>query len=528
MTMTIGETHWIAGQRAAGTGESFAAVDPRDGSALPGTFFDATEAQIDEAMAAAAQAHQRWRRAPRKARAQLLGAIATRLEDLGETLTQRASAETGLPPARLRGERGRTVNQLRMFADVVSEGAYLDARIDTARPGRAPAPRPDLRRMLVPLGPVVVFGASNFPLAYSVAGGDTASALAAGCPVIAKAHPAHPGTSELVAQALSQAVAEVGAPAGMFSCVQGRAHAVGERLVGHAQTRAVGFTGSLAGGRALHALAARRDDPIPVFAEMGSINPVVVLPGAMAADPEALADALFGSVTLGVGQFCTNPGLVLTVGGEATERLLARLQARVHDAESAPMLHAGIAEGFASGSERLDAAGAKRLGSPASLRQGHAAVRPAVWRVNAAALIEEPKLQQECFGPSTVIAVADDVAGLRAAAAALGGQLTATVHAAADDEAAVHSVLPVLEERAGRVLFGGFPTGVEVVGAMHHGGPWPATSDARFTAVGSAAIQRFCRPMCWQNAPAEHLPPELHDDNPTNIARQVDGEPESP
>ncbi|MCH9687054.1 MAG: aldehyde dehydrogenase (NADP(+)) [Deltaproteobacteria bacterium] len=522
--MEIHGDHFIAGQRLAGQGESFTAIDPRDGTTLPGAFFDATTEQTDRAMESAVEAHEQWRRSSREDRAALLEAIATGIEGLGDALIERASAETGLPPARFVGERGRTMGQLRMFAGVVRDGAYLDVRIGTALPDRTPLPRPDLRRMLVPVGPVVVFGASNFPLAFSVAGGDTASALAAGCPVVTKAHPAHPGTSELVAHAVNEAIARVGAPAAVFSCLHGRGHAVGQRLVGHPHTRAVGFTGSLAGGRALHGLAARRPDPIPVFAEMGSINPVVLLPHAVAANPEGLADALFGSMTLGVGQFCTNPGLVLAVAGEATERFLARLSSLTEAAAPVAMLHDGIAQGFATSARRLDTAGAERIAGPSDVREGHAGVRPVVWRVSAASLPGDRRLHEECFGPSTLVAVADDVEQLRAAATALPGQLTATVHAADDDAAAVEGLLPVLEERAGRVLFGGFPTGVEVSSAMHHGGPWPATSDARFTSVGTAAIQRFCRPVCWQDTPSTYLPPELHDDNPTAIVRSVDGQ----
>lgn len=521
--MKFGEGHHIAGERVRGTGESFTGFDPRDGSALPGTYFDATGDQVDAAMAAATAAHLAWRRAPREQRAALLDAIAAGLDTHGDALTARASAETGLPPARLVGERGRTTAQLRMFAAVAREGAYLDARIDRGQPERTPLPRPDLRRMMMPIGPVVIFGASNFPLAFSVAGGDTASALAAGCPVVAKAHPAHPGTSELVAQIITEAVAAVGAPAGVFSCVQGRSHSVGERLVIHPQTRAVGFTGSLVGGTSLCASAALRPQPIPVFAEMGSINPVLLLPQALAADPAGLADAQLGSMTLGVGQFCTNPGVVLALASEATEAFLGRLAERASGHGGGTMLHAGIASSYAQRVQALTDAGATALVPTADVTTAYADARPMVWRVAAKDLADNEALREECFGPATLVAVASTTEELLDAVRSLSGQLTATIHATDEDAALVELLLPELEERVGRVLFGGFPTGVEVAPAMHHGGPWPATSDARFTSVGTAAIDRFVRPICWQNTPAAYLPPELHDDNPLGIPRRVDG-----
>lgn len=524
--MSFGRGQLVAGHFVPGTGEAFTGVDPRSGEALPGEFHEATAAQVDEAVRAAAKAHQHWRLDDREQRARLLEAIAEGLDEHGDALTARGSAETGLPAARLTGERGRTVGQLRLFAAVVREGAYLDARIDRGQPDRSPLPRPDLRRMRVAIGPVAVFGASNFPLAFSVAGGDTASALAAGCPVVAKAHPAHPGTCELVGDIIAEAVRTVGAPAGVFSLVHGRTEAVGRALVEHPQLAAVGFTGSLGGGRALYTVAAARPRPIPVFAEMGSINPTVLLPGAVRPDPAALASALLSSLTLGVGQFCTNPGLVLMLAGDETEAFITALASAASRSDAATMLHAGIADGYAGGLESLARAGATAVDSAATAkaRSGHADVRPVIWRVSATELAASPALRQECFGPSTVVAVADDPSQLVDAIVALEGQLTATVHATADDGPVVDAVLPHLEHRAGRVLFGGFPTGVEVAPAMHHGGPWPASSDARFTSVGTAAIERFVRPVCWQNAPEERLPPELHDDNPTGIPRLVDGQ----
>ncbi|MEM7152448.1 MAG: aldehyde dehydrogenase (NADP(+)) [Myxococcota bacterium] len=516
--MSLGRGQSIAGAFETGVGESFSAVDPRDGSTLAGSFHEATADQIDRALEAAAAAHRQWRRAPRERRARLLEAIAAGLEGLGDTLIDRASAESGLPKARITGECGRTTGQLRLFATVVREGAYLQAHIDRVAQ--------DLRRMEMPVGPVVVFGASNFPLAFSVAGGDTASALAAGCPVVAKAHPAHPGTSELVAEVIAKAVAEVEAPPGLFSCVQGRSHTVGERLVMHPAARAVGFTGSLAGGRALYALAAGRPEPIPVFAEMGSINPVVLLPGALERDAVGEAEGLFGSLTMGVGQFCTNPGLVLVLAGASTEAFLTKLTALATEAQPATMLHSGIAQAYTRGITSLAGAGAKALVDTAVVQSDHAAVRPVVWRVSATDLSTTEALREECFGPSTVVAVAEDQEQLLAAVQSLSGQLSATLHATEADQALVDTLLPELEERAGRVLFGGMPTGVAVVSAMQHGGPWPASSDARFTSVGTGAIARFTRPVCWQDAPAAQLPVELRDENP-GIPRRVDGKPEA-
>lgn len=525
--MPIVSGQFIAGHVTRGEGEPFEAINPRNGRALPTSFHDATPEQLMRTVYAAEQAHRAWRRAPRERRAALLEAIATAIEGLGEELVTRATAETGLPPVGLVRERNRTVGQLRMFAEQVRYGAYLDARLDTPLPDRMPVPRPDLRRMLVPIGPVVVFGAGNFPLAFSVAGGDTASALAAGCPVVAKAHPAHPGTCSLVARAVAGAVSEVGAPPGIWSCVHGRNDSVGRTLVLHPATRAVAFTGSLSGGQGLCDLAAQRPEPIPIFAEMGSINPVLLLPEALAADPVGIAEGLFEAMTRGVGQFCTNPGVVLTVQGEATEQFLARLSTLVGEARPAPMLHAGIADAFVARAAEHTEHGATRVAGPAWIKSGHASVQPLLWRTTAKVLSREPSLREECFGPSTVVAVAKDGEDLLIAVRALPGQLSATIHAGAGDAALVDAVLSELEERAGRLLFGGFPTGIEVASAMQHGGPWPATSDARFTSVGTAAITRFLRPMCWQDAPQDRLPEELRDGNPAGIPRMVDGRPEA-
>ncbi len=435
--------------------------------------------------------------------------------------------ETALPRGRLVGERGRTVNQLRMFAAVVRDGGYLDARIDRGDPGRTPAPRPDVRRMLQPLGPVAVFGASNFPLAFSVAGGDTASALAAGCPVVVKGHPAHPGTSELVARAITTAVKRVGLPAGVFSLLHGRSRELGARLVQHAAIKAVGFTGSLAGGRALFDLAAARPQPIPVFAEMGSVNPVFIMPGAMRTRSAAIAAGLGRSVSLGVGQFCTNPGLVFVVGEDGLEAFTASLARTLSQTPVGVMLHEGIWTDYIQRvalQRQLPGvtmiAGGPAVPFPAN---GSCSVKPVGLLTDLETYNSAPRLLEEVFGPVTVVIKCPDVAALETIAAALPGQLTATVHAEHEEAGDAATLARVLGERAGRVIFNGFPTGVEVCHAMHHGGPYPATTDARATSVGSAAIERFLRPVCYQDFPATLLPAELRDENPGGLLRMVDG-----
>lgn len=520
--MELNGQHLIGTETSQEGGEAFTAVDPRSGGALPPEFHDATPGEIDGALRLAADAHPVFEAAGREQRASLLEAIAAGIESLGEHLPQRASAETGLPVGRFENERGRTCGQLRMFAAVVRDGSYLDLRIDHADKERKPLPKPDLRSMHRALGPVVVFGASNFPLAFSVAGGDTAAALAAGCPVVVKAHPNHPGTSEMVGRVIAEAVRVAGLPAGTFSMLQGRSNEVGASLVTHAVTRAVGFTGSLRGGRALFDLAAARAEPIPVFAEMGSTNPVFLLPRALAASSIDIANGLAASVTLGVGQFCTNPGLVVAPKGPSTDDFLATLADAMQEVEEAPMLHAGIKAGYEARLEEVCAvAGIEVLDRGKA--EGPCGARAALLSVDAETFLATPTLHEEVFGPSTLVVLCDDVAQMVAVAQALRGQLTATVHATDEDLGEAKSLLPILEQKAGRVLFGGFPTGVEVCHAMVHGGPYPATTDSRSTSVGSAAISRFTRPVCYQSFPKDHLPEELRDDAPAGLLRLVDG-----
>lgn len=522
--MLTGHNH-IASQASAEGKHIFHAVDPRLGSALEPAFRQATQLEIARACHEAREAFEANRRRTAADRARLLEAIAEEIEALGDELLLRASAESGLPDARLRGERGRTVGQLRMFAALVTEGSWVDARIDRAQPDRLPLPRPDLRRMLIGLGPVAVFGSSNFPLAFSVAGGDTASALAAGCPVVCKGHPAHPGTSELVAQAIDRAVARTGFHPGTFSLVQGIEPSVSIELVLHPAISAVGFTGSLRAGRALFDAAASRPAPIPVFAEMGSVNPVFVLPGALAERTGTLATGLVGSVTMGSGQFCTNPGLVFGLAGEALDGFGRAVGEAVSASPALTMLHEGIRGAYAAGLARWrETQGVKTLGSGANLASDSVTVaQAAVLSTDARTFAANPHLHEELFGPVSLLVQADTRDEFLTAARELEGNLTATIHGTDQDLAEYAELVSVLETRVGRLIFNGFPTGVEVCSAMTHGGPWPATTDARSTSVGTAAIYRFARPVTWQGFPQSALPTELQDSNPSGLRRLIDG-----
>ena len=513
----------IAGRLSAGTGATTRAVSPLDGTPLEPPVCLAGPADADAALEQAEAAFAAYRAVTGAGRAAFLEKIADEVLALGDELIARAYRETGLPEARLTGERARTTGQLRMFAGVAREGSWVDARIDTALPDRQPAPRPDLRRMLLPVGPVVVFGSSNFPLAFSVAGGDTASALATGNPVVVKAHSGHPGTSELVATAVRRAVVTGGLPDGVFSLLQGSGKVLGPALARHPFTRAIGFTGSRAAGRALFDLAAARPDPIPVFAEMSSLNPVFLLPGALRERAAAIAEGLRASVTLGVGQFCTKPGLVFGVRGPEFDRFRETLAAQLAAVAPATMLHAGISESYHEGLAR--ATGVPGVRELARSRQAPDPARTqgeaVVLATDVAGFRAHPELAEEVFGPFALLIAAADLAELEAVASGFEGQLTATVHATADDLAGAGALLRHLERRAGRLIVNGFPTGVEVSPAMNHGGPYPATTDVRFTSVGTAALQRFVRPVCYQNFAAAQLPPALQDANPLGLWRLV-------
>ena len=513
----------IGGARIAGTGPSFQSVNPQTAQALPTAYLANTPAQVDDAVAKASAAFPSFVRMPAKARADLLRGIAAGLEGAAADLTAIAHQETALPLPRLQGELARTCGQLRFYGATVEAGWCLDARIDHADLARQPLPKPDVRSMLRGVGPVVVFGSSNFPFAYSVAGGDTASALAAGCPVIVKAHPAHPGTSELVGAVIAAAVAAQGLPGGVFSLLFDAGHGVGTALVRHPGVKAVGFTGSLKGGRVLMDLAAARREPIPVFAEMGSVNPVFILPGAMAARAAELAAGLHASATLGVGQFCTNPGLVVVKQGPEADVFAAELATRMGATAPGVMLTPGIAANYRKGVAVLAGApGVKTLAQAPALMDGCLA-GAAVLTVNADKFIANPALAEEVFGPSTLIIRCRDLDQRRAVAGAIAGQLTATLHGTAEELAAAGDLLTLLEGFAGRVVCNGFPTGVEVCHAMVHGGPYPSSSDGRTTSVGTRAALRFMRPVCFQGMPDALLPDELKESNPLGIPRLVDG-----
>ena len=516
----------IGGEQSANReGEPFRAYNPAMGQPLEPPYYEANETDIEQAFELAETAFDVYRHKPAKEVAAFLESIADQIMALGDDLITRVSAETGLPPKRFTGERARTVGQLRMFADVVREGSWVEATIDLAQPDRKPLPKPDVRRMLIPIGPVVVFGASNFPLAFSVAGGDTASALAAGNPVIVKAHPAHPGTSEMVARAIVRAAQETGMPAGVFSLLHGTTPELSLKLVRHPVATAVGFTGSLKAGRAIFDAATQRPNPIPVYAEMGSVNPVFVLPGALHESGDALATGLHQSVTLGVGQLCTCPGLVVGLQDGAMNNFVASITQLFEGASPATMLHPGILRAYQEGLRRLgEVEGVEGKRSVAAADENKTEAAAAVFVTAAETFLEHEELSEEVFGPATVIVSCSSKEEIMKVAHNLKGHLTATIHGTRQDLAEYKDLLEVLQKKVGRLVFNGFPTGVEVCAAMHHGGPYPATTDRRSTSVGAYAIKRFARPICFQNFPQESLPVELQDENSRGIWRMVDSD----
>ncbi len=503
----------------------FKSYAPATGTEMDPLFRGATAAEVDRAVALAAEAFPAFRKLSGDTRATFLETIADEIEAIGDPLLERCDAETGLGIPRLTGERGRTTGQLRLFASLIREGSWVDARIDHAITDREPLPKPDARLMLMPVGPVVVFGASNFPLAFSTAGGDTASALAAGCPVIVKAHRSHAGTGELVGQAIQRAAQTCGMPNGVFSLIHGAGAQVGSALVEQPQIRAVGFTGSLSGGRALFDLASRRPEPIPVYAEMGSLNPVFVLPGALSERGSEFAEGLRGSVTLGVGQFCTNPGLVLGIEDEAMDGFIETAETLFEEASPATMLNPGIRDAFENGLATME--GAANVSLIARSDQSPDATKteasPHVWVTDVTSFLDNPDLSHEVFGPSSLVVKCKTREEMIDVANRLEGHLTATIHGTNKDLTEHADLVEVLERKVGRVIFNGFPTGVEVCHSMHHGGPYPATTDGRSTSVGTAAIFRFTRLVCYQGFPSAALPDELKDGNPLGIWRTVDG-----
>ena len=509
-------------QASAGTFHGF---NPSTGETLEPPFHYASTSDLERAANLAEEALVSYSVLPPLARGKFLRHIAAGIESIADELVARAGAESGLPEARLRGELGRTSGQLRLFASVIEEGSWSNARIDPAEPERKPLPRADIRSILRPLGPVAVFGSSNFPLAFSVAGGDTASALAAGCPVIVKAHSAHPGASELVGQVIAKSAHECGIHPGVFALIFGRGNEVGAALVKHPAIKGVGFTGSEHGGRALMDLCASRPEPIPCFTEMSSVNPVFVLPEALKARSAQIAAGLFGSFTMGVGQFCTKPGLVFLPSSVDSDALVQEIRILVAAAPCPPMLTEGIARSYKTGiAERTGnpaVATVAQAVAPGELKSSYAV--PALFEIAGSDLEKNPALASEIFGPSTLIIRYQSREQMLGLAGNLGGQLTATLHATESDLAAHADLVQILERKAGRLLVNGFPTGVEVCHAMVHGGPYPATSDPRFTSVGTLAIYRWARPVCYQDFPQAALPEDLRNGNPNGILRLVNG-----
>lgn len=515
----------IGGSAVRGTNGVVTARDAQTGEAIGPEFGGAGAEQVALACALAGEAFDTYRETTPAARAAFLETIAQNILDIGDELVTRCMTETRLPRPRIEGERMRTVNQLRLFAGVVRDGAYLDVRIDPAQPARLPLPRSDLRLRQIALGPVAVFGASNFPLAFSVAGGDTASALAAGCPVIVKAHSAHPGTSELVGRAIQSAVKRCGMPEGTFSLLFVSGYELGQKLVADPRIKAVGFTGSRRGGVALMNVAAARPEPIPVYAEMSSINPVLLFSNALARRGQDIANGFVASLTLGAGQFCTNPGLVLGIDGPALDDFISAAGKAVAESAAATMLTPGIHDAYASGVAKME-----QHPKVDTIARGQAGGRyqcqAAIFSTTSEDFLRNHDLQDEMFGAASLIVRCPDEAAMCTVVEALDGQLTAALHIDEEDHPAARRFLPVLERKVGRILVNGFGTGVEVCHAMVHGGPYPSTADGRSTSVGSLAIDRFLRPVCYQDLPQALLPPALQDGNVLGIPRRVDGKPE--
>ncbi len=495
------------------------AVNPTTDDILGPLFYKATEDELNLAVEKARSAFSSYRKVSGTAKATFLEAIASEIEALGETLLNRYTLETGLPMGRAQGERGRTCGQLRMFANLLKDGTWVNAKIDPALPERSPLPRQDIRSMERPLGPVAIFGASNFPLAFSTAGGDTTSALAAGCPVVFKAHPAHLGTSELVGLAIQKAAKDNAMPDGVFSLLFDDGIEIGQKLVSHRDIKAVGFTGSFRGGTAIYKTATQRPEPIPVYAEMGSTNPVFILPETLANKGEELAQQYINSVTLGVGQFCTNPGVLMI---RKNESFMKALEEKAENAQGGNMLTGNIQSAYHAGIEK--ARKFTKVIGIGKKPEGKTAVEPYILHSDYQNFKDNPDLSEEIFGPTSVVVEANSKDEFLEIAQNLNGHLTATVHGSEAELAEYSDLLEILEQKVGRLIINGFPTGVEVTNAMVHGGPFPATTDSRSTSVGTGAIYRFTRPVCFQDMPNSLLPDELKNSNPLSIWRLIDGE----
>ncbi|HEY8934824.1 MAG TPA: aldehyde dehydrogenase (NADP(+)) [Cyclobacteriaceae bacterium] len=504
--------------------ESFHSFSPATGEKLSYRFNKATSEEVNKAAKKAADAFQIYRKKSGIEKAVFLETIAHEITALGDELIDLCCTETALPKGRIEGERGRTVNQLKLFASLLREGSWVDARIETAEPARVPNPKPDIRYMEIGLGPVVVFGASNFPLAFSVAGGDTASALAAGCPVIVKVHSAHPATGELVGKAIQKAAKLTNMPDGVFSMLHGDGKNVGIQLVKHPAVKAVGLTGSFAAGKALFDAAVSREVPIPVYAEMGSTNPVFILPEAMRERGEKIAAGFSGSVTLGVGQFCTNPGILIYENCADAQSFTKHLEEEFKKTSGGVMLTETIFKAYNNGlAHHAEADGIEVLATGSDINQP-LAVQPVLFKTTGRVYADDAELAEEIFGPTSLVVEATSKEEMLSIARNLVGHLTATVHGTDIDLKAYKELIDILEQKVGRVVINGFPTGVEVCHAMVHGGPYPATTDGRSTSVGTAAIHRFTRPVCYQGMPSDLLPVELKDENPLNVWRLVNGE----
>ncbi len=503
---------------------SFQTFSPANLQELPELFVQATKQETDLAVNKAVNAYKVFRKKSGKEKAAFLRAIAEEIELLGPLLIERACAESGLPEGRITGERGRTVGQLRLFASVLEDGSWVESSIDPAMPERKPVARPDIRKMVQPIGPVVVFTASNFPLAFSTAGGDTTSALAAGNPVIVKVHPYHAGTNELVAGAIIRAAQKTDMPDGVFSSLNDIDLSVGQLLVLHPEVKSVAFTGSFSGGKSLYKLAQKREEPIPVFAEMGSVNPVMLLPEKLKEDPAKLAATIAGSLNLGAGQFCTNPGVLIVLRSPEAEAFKTELSVQIRKLLPEPMLHRNISSSFVRITKDLLEDPVIEKLAESDLKAGELRGRPLVVKVSGNDFIAKPGLAEEIFGPFSLLIEAEGVEELTEVLKTFRGQLTASVIGTSDDLTTFRSQIEILQQVVGRLIFNGVPTGVEVCYSMQHGGPFPATTDTRFTSVGVDAIKRFVRPVAFQDAPNAYLPDELKDANPLNIWRRIDGQ----
>ncbi len=520
--MTTGK-NYIGNQLSANGNKTYKTFNPELNKENETVFTEASSEEIELAVSLATSAFAAFRNISGAKKANFLNAIADEILALDDELIQTYCSETGLPEGRAKGERGRTVGQLRSFANLVAEGSWVEATIDLAQPNREPMPKSDIRKMLIPLGPVVVFGASNFPLAYSTAGGDTAAALAAGCPVIVKSHPMHAGTGELVASAIIKAAEKTGMPNGVFSNLNSSGIEVGQQLVSHSGVKAVGFTGSIKGGRALLDLAAKREEPIPVFAEMGSINPVVILPKVLENRNVAIAKTYAGSITLGTGQFCTNPGLLLGIKSEELSAFVNNLSQKIMDINPSCMLHPSIKNGYNANKEKVVSQENVTVTANYESDVENNYAQQAVVSVDGKTFLENSTLHLEVFGPFSMVVQCENTDELEQVIASLEGQLTGTVISDENEVNDYPSVIAALQNRVGRIIFNGVPTGVEVCESMVHGGPYPASTDSRFSAVGITSIKRWVRPFSYQDWPNELLPTELQNENPLAIFRNIDG-----